>query len=49
MKVNDIYLRPGQSNEPKNSFYCFHNVQEVKEMSNQLKEATILPRDCNLG
>ena len=31
-------------------FYCFHNVQEVKEMSNHLKEATmILPWDCNLG
>ena len=21
-------------------FYCFHNVQEVKEMSNHLKKAT---------
>ena len=40
---------PGNQSELKKSFYCFHSVPEVKEMSSHLMEATILPRDCILG
>ena len=45
---NQSELKKYQS-ELKKSFYCFHSVQEVKEMSSHLMEATILPRDCILG
>ena len=30
----------GNQSELKKSFYCFHSVQEVKEMSSHLTEAT---------